>query len=41
MPQNVHIRDTIKYTGYKQFSATAKNFREGQEATPQEKQLEK
>jgi len=41
MPQNVHIRDTIKYAGYKQLSATPKNFHEGQDATPQEKQLEK
>lgn len=41
MPQNVHIRDTIKYTGYKRFSATAKIFYEGQDTTPQEKKPEK
>jgi hypothetical protein len=41
MPQNVHIRDTIKYTGYKRFSATAKIFDEGQDTTPQEKKPEK
>jgi len=34
---NVHIRDTIKYTGYKRFSATAKIFDEGQDTTPQER----
>jgi hypothetical protein len=41
MPQKVHIRDTIKYTGYKQFSATPKNFNKGQDNTPQAKQPEK
>jgi hypothetical protein len=41
MPQNVHIRDTIKYTGYKRFSAAPKIFREGQDTTPREKKPEK
>ena len=41
MPQNVHIRDTIKYAGYKRFSATAINFNEGQDATQLEKKPEK
>ena len=40
MPQNAHIRDTIKYTGYKRFNATAKNFYEGQDTIPQEKKPE-
>jgi hypothetical protein len=41
MPQNVHVRDTIKYTGYKQFRVAPKNFFEGQDNTPQGKQPEK
>ena len=34
MAQNVHIRDTIKYTGYKRFGSTAKLLYEGQDITP-------
>jgi len=34
----VHMRDTIKYTDYKQFGSTAKIIYEGQDITPPEKQ---
>jgi len=34
MAQDVHIRDTVKYTDYKQFGATLKVLYEGQEITP-------
>jgi len=34
MAQNVHIRDTIKYTDYKQFSSTIKVIVENQDNTP-------
>jgi hypothetical protein len=34
MAQDVHIRDTIKYTNYKQFGSTLKIIYEGQDITP-------
>jgi hypothetical protein len=34
MAQDVHIRDTVKYTDYKQFGSTSKIIYEGQEITP-------
>jgi hypothetical protein len=34
MAQDVHIRDTIKYTDYKQFGSTTKVIYEGQDITP-------
>ena len=34
MAQDVHIRDTIKYTDYKQFGSTTKILYEGQDITP-------
>jgi len=34
MAQDVHIRDTIKYTDYKQFGTTTKVIYEGQDITP-------
>jgi hypothetical protein len=34
MSQDVHIRDTIKYTDYKQFGSTTKVIYEGQDITP-------
>jgi hypothetical protein len=34
MAQDVHIRDTIKYSDYKQFGSTFKILYEGQEITP-------
>ena len=34
MSQDVHIRDTIKYTDYKQFGSTTKIIYEGQDITP-------
>ncbi|MGD0548291.1 MAG: hypothetical protein ABR991_10760 [Terracidiphilus sp.] len=34
MAQDVHIRDTIKYTDYKQFGSTVKIIFEGQEIAP-------
>jgi len=37
-PQDVHIRDTIKYTDYKRFGSTSKIFYEGQEVPPDQKQ---
>jgi len=38
MAQDVHIRDTIKYTDYKQFGADIKILYEGQDITPPAKQ---
>jgi hypothetical protein len=38
MAQDVHIRDTIKYSDYKQFGSTTKIIYEGQDITPPEKQ---
>jgi hypothetical protein len=37
MAQDVHIRDTVKYTDYKRFGSTAKIIYEGQDITPPEK----
>jgi hypothetical protein len=37
MAQNVHIRDTIKYTDYKQFGTTMKVISEGLDVTPDTK----
>ena len=37
MAQDVHIRDTIKYTNYKQFGATTRIIYEGQDITTPEK----
>jgi len=34
LAQDVHIRDTVKYTDYKQFGSTSKIIYEGQEITP-------
>jgi hypothetical protein len=34
MSQDVHIRDTVKYTDYKQFGSTTKIIYEGQDITP-------
>jgi len=34
MAQDVHMRDTIKYTDYKRFGSTSKIIYEGQEVTP-------
>ena len=34
MAQDVHIRDTVKYTDYKQFGSTSKILYEGQDITP-------
>lgn len=34
MAQDVHIRDTIKYSDYKQFGSTSKILYEGQDITP-------
>jgi hypothetical protein len=33
MAQDVHIRETIKYTDYKRFGSTSKVFYNGQEVT--------
>jgi hypothetical protein len=41
MAQDVHIRDTIKYTDYKQFGTTSKIIYEGQDITPDAKQTPK
>ena len=41
MSQDVHIRDTIKYTDYKQFGSTTKIIYEGQDITPGTKPEEK
>ena len=38
MPDDVHIRDTIKYTDYKRFGSTSKIIYEGQDITPQPNQ---
>jgi hypothetical protein len=38
MAQDVHMRDTIKYTDYKQFGSTMKIIYEGKDITPPEKQ---
>jgi hypothetical protein len=38
MAQDVHMRDTIKYTDYKQFGSTTKIIYEGQDITPPAKQ---
>jgi hypothetical protein len=38
MSQDVHIRDTIKYSDYKQFGSTSKIIYDGKEITPSEKQ---
>jgi hypothetical protein len=37
MAQDVHMRDTIKYTDYKQFGSTMKIIYEGKDITPPEK----
>jgi hypothetical protein len=34
MAQDVHMRDTVKYTDYKQFGSTTKIIYEGQDITP-------
>jgi hypothetical protein len=34
MARNVHIRDTIKYTDYKQFGVTSRIINEGRDITP-------
>jgi hypothetical protein len=41
MAQDVHIRDTVKYTDYKQFGSTTKIIYEGQDITPGTKPEEK
>jgi hypothetical protein len=38
MAIDVHMRDTIKYTDYKQFGSTTKIIYEGQEITPSQNQ---
>ena len=38
MAEDVHIRDTVKYSDYKQFGSTSKIIYEGQEITPPAKQ---
>ena len=38
MAQDVHMRDTVKYTDYKRFGSTTKIIYEGQDITPGEKQ---
>jgi hypothetical protein len=38
MAQDVHMRDTIKYTDYKQFGSTTKIIYDGQDITPPSKQ---
>jgi hypothetical protein len=40
MAQNVHIRDTIKYTGYKQFNSTIHFIDENQDVPPDSMQPE-
>jgi hypothetical protein len=37
MAEDVHMRDTIKYTDYKRFGSTAKIIYEGQDVTPTDK----
>jgi hypothetical protein len=34
MAQDVHIRDTIKYSDYKQFGSSSKIIYNGQDITP-------
>ena len=41
MAQDVHIRDTVKYTDYKQFGSTTKIIYDGQDITPPEKEVDK
>ncbi len=36
MAQDVHMRDTVKYSDYKQFGSTTKIIYEGQDITPQQ-----
>jgi len=38
MAEDVHMRDTIKYTDYKQFGSTMKIIYEGKDITPPAKQ---
>jgi hypothetical protein len=38
MAQDVHVRDTVKYTDYKQFGSTTKIIYDGQDITAPEKQ---
>jgi hypothetical protein len=38
MAQDVHIRDTVKYSDYKRFGSTTKIIYEGQDITPPAKQ---
>jgi hypothetical protein len=38
MAQDVHIRDTVKYTDYKQFGSTFKIIYDGQEIAPPDEQ---
>jgi len=40
MAQDIHIRETIKYTDYKQFGSTIKVIYEGKDITPPEKEPE-
>jgi hypothetical protein len=40
MAQDVHIRDTVKYSDYKQFGSTTKIIYEGQDISTPEKQPE-
>ena len=40
MGEDVHIRDTVKYTDYKQFGSTMKILYDGKDITPPEKQPE-
>jgi len=40
MSEDVHMRDTVKYTDYKRFGSTTKIIYEGQDITPGEKQPE-
>jgi len=41
MAQDIHIRETIKYTDYKQFGSTTKIIYDGQEIAAPEKKPEK
>jgi hypothetical protein len=38
MAQDVHMRDTVKYTDYKQFGSTTKIIYEGQDITTPQQQ---
>jgi len=40
MSEDVHMRDTIKYTDYKRFGSTTKIIYEGQDITDPNKQPE-